>query len=276
MVDISPAPEDEWWVDFRGVTLPAALADDGKVYVAVRPVIEAIGISWPAQTRRIRRDPVLSEQVTSVALRATQEAQRRTVLALPLEFLHGFLFGVSAANVPDDDIRERLVIYQRECYGVLFDAFRRRAEARLPAAPDAVQLARDIRETRIGVDGILDVLWRRIQHDDASRKLLERVQLDVHEVGGLLEDGDALTERQRRTLYQFGLEVALLLTQSGEPQNPYALVFGGLKKRFGIGKREKYHAIPRNQYHEAYEYLAKRKADLQHKIREQGDEPHIS
>ena len=51
-------------------------------------------------------------------------------------------------------------------------------------------------------------------------------------MGGLIEPGNVLTERQRQTLYQLGLEVAALLSQAGEARNTFAIVFGGVKKRF--------------------------------------------
>jgi len=42
---------------------------------------------------------------------------------LPLEFLPGWLFGVSASRVKDD-LREKIIRYQRESYDVLWKTFK--------------------------------------------------------------------------------------------------------------------------------------------------------
>ena len=47
---------------------------------------------------------------------------KRDMLCLPLEFLNGWLFGVSASRV-NFEIREQLIRYQKECYRVLSTAF---------------------------------------------------------------------------------------------------------------------------------------------------------
>lgn len=44
------------------------------------------------------------------------------MLCLPLEFLNGYLFGINANRVRED-IRDRVIRYQRECYQVLAAAF---------------------------------------------------------------------------------------------------------------------------------------------------------
>ena len=271
-------------IPFYDQTILAALVDPNTrlgraLYVPVRQLCDGLGLAWTGQQQRIRRDAILSRHARLVRVtRTTDTGGVPPALSLPLDRVNGWLLGINANRVKAE-AREDVLRYQEELYDAVWDYCAHRAglpvAGPLAALPDARQLAQDIRETRIGVDGILDVLWRRIQHDDATRRAVELTRQDLHEVGGLLEPGDTLTERQRRTLYQTGLEVALLLTQSGEPRNPYPLVFGGLKKRFGLGKREKYHAIPRDQYHAAHEYLGKWKADLQRKIRDAGDEPHI-
>ena len=76
-----------------------------EVYVPVRPICDFLGIDWSSQRRRINRDPVLSEVTMSVVITATDIApksrrpQTSSMLCLPLDFLNGWLFGVSAQRV---------------------------------------------------------------------------------------------------------------------------------------------------------------------------------
>jgi hypothetical protein len=49
-------------VNFRGDELYGFERDDG-VFVALRPIVEAMGLDWSGQLQRLKRDPILSEGV---------------------------------------------------------------------------------------------------------------------------------------------------------------------------------------------------------------------
>jgi hypothetical protein len=57
---------------------------------------------------------------------------------------------------------------------------------------------------------------------------------------------------------------------TGQRQNPFPRVFGGLKKTFGV---ETYRLLPRKKYRAAYDYLAHWRSDVQRQIRSAGEEP---
>lgn len=280
-------PQEVVEVPFHDQLVLAAVVDASlplgrALYVPIRPLCDGLGLNWSGQQQRIRRDAVLSRHAEIVCVTHTNPAGGNpNMLCLPLDRVNGWLFGINARRV-NEESRDQVIRYQEELYDAIFDYCARRAGLSLtrsilalPADIDTAQLVQDIRETRMGVDGMLDFLWQRMRHDDVVRKLLEMVRIDVHEVGGLLEDGDAITSPQRKALYQLGLEVAALLGQTGEAQNTFAIVFGGLKKRFKLGKRQTYHEIPRHEYRAAVEFLSNWKMVTQHRIREQGEEPCI-
>lgn len=108
-------------VDFRGDTL-IGFNEGDKTYIAVRPIADAIGISWGSQYNRIKRDPILSEAVftmkTPAVAGGTQEA-----LCLPLDLVNGWLFTIQTDRIKDEDARQKVIMYQRECYRVLADHF---------------------------------------------------------------------------------------------------------------------------------------------------------
>jgi hypothetical protein len=54
------------------------------------------------------------------------------MVCLPLDYIAGFLFGVNADRVKPE-LRERVILYQRECYRVLADAFFARGISVQPA-----------------------------------------------------------------------------------------------------------------------------------------------
>lgn len=104
-------------VDFHGNPLTVVTASDGQRLVAMRPICEAIGLDWVSQHKRIGRDSVLAATMVIMTTVAADGKEREQV-CLPLEYLNGWLFGISTSRVKPE-IRQRLEDYQRECYQVL-------------------------------------------------------------------------------------------------------------------------------------------------------------
>lgn len=52
--------------NFRGSEFYGFQERDG-VWVALRPIVEAMGLDWSAQLKRVKRDPILSEGVAMMA-----------------------------------------------------------------------------------------------------------------------------------------------------------------------------------------------------------------
>lgn len=125
-------------IPFYEDDLIVQLGEDGEIYVALRPIVEALGLDWSAQYRRIGRDPVLSEEMKmiSVAVTATQMRQRgegaKSYLCLPKQFISGFLFGINANRVREE-LRARIIQWQREAHLFLDAAFTGDAESALEA-----------------------------------------------------------------------------------------------------------------------------------------------
>lgn len=107
-------------VIFHGDAIHAERVD-GRVIVAVKPIVERLGVDWEAQRQRIKRDEVL-EQGACVIQVPTPGGVQDSV-GLPLELLPGFLFGISAERVSDPGARAAIIAYKRECHEVLFRHF---------------------------------------------------------------------------------------------------------------------------------------------------------
>ena len=50
------------------------------------------------------------------------------VTCLKMELVNGWLFGIDSSRIKDETVRERVMMYQRECYSVLHKHFYRGAE----------------------------------------------------------------------------------------------------------------------------------------------------
>ena len=108
-------------VNFRGDTLYGFRADDG-VFMALKPIVESMGLDWSAQLKRVKRDPILAEGMAMMATPFGRGGDQEAV-CLKLELVNGWLFTVDSTRIQDPEVRERVLTYQRECYGVLHAHF---------------------------------------------------------------------------------------------------------------------------------------------------------
>lgn len=137
---------DQELISIGEVTIPfyedrliVQLGEDGEIYVALRPIVEALGLDWSGQLQRIKRDPVLSEEITtiSVVITPTQMPRERGegakyYICLPKQYLSGFLFGINANRVREE-FRETVIKWQREAHLILDAAFTGDADSAMAA-----------------------------------------------------------------------------------------------------------------------------------------------
>jgi P22_AR N-terminal domain len=109
-------------VEFHGATL-YGLRHSGIVYIALRPIVEAMGLSWSDQLGRLRRDPILSKGVfkMSIPLRAGGPQE---YVCLTLRRVAGWLFTIKTNMIKSPVIRAKVLMFQEECYDVLDQHFR--------------------------------------------------------------------------------------------------------------------------------------------------------
>ena len=93
-----------------------AVEKDGKKYVAMKPIVEALGLDWSGQLGLIKNDTVLSEGMVVTTIPSNGGIQE--TVCLPLEYLNGWLFKVQARRYRGER-RKAIELYQRECYHAL-------------------------------------------------------------------------------------------------------------------------------------------------------------
>lgn len=108
-------------VNFRGDDLYGFENDDG-IFVALKPIVESMGMSWSGQFERVKRDPILAEGIrvmrTPFGPGGAQDA-----ICLKMDLINGWLFTIDSSRIKDEAVRDKVILYQRECYGVLFKHF---------------------------------------------------------------------------------------------------------------------------------------------------------
>lgn len=108
-------------VNFRGDQLYGFENDDGT-FVALKPIVESMGMDWNGQYQRVKRDPILSEGMCVMHIPFGRGGQQEAV-CLKLDLVNGWLFTIDTSRIKDEGVREKVIIYQRECYSVLAKHF---------------------------------------------------------------------------------------------------------------------------------------------------------
>lgn len=106
-------------IDFHGDEI-AVLEKDGTQYVAMKPIVEAMGLDWSGQLKLIKGDAVLSKGMVVTSI--PSEGGEQDAVCLPLNKLNGWLFKIPASRYSGER-KAAIIRYQEECYDVLFDHF---------------------------------------------------------------------------------------------------------------------------------------------------------
>lgn len=245
-------PVEQKSVEFYDDQVTAVRLSNGQIFVPLRPIVQGLGLDWASQTRRINRDPVLTEMKGVVV--TTTPGGPQEMLALPLDYLSGFLFGVNANRVKAE-IRDRVIRYQKECYKVLATAF---SEGRLTAEPsfDELLAADSPAAMAYKMATALQIMARqqllmeaRIDQQDGRFDVVDQ---RLEAIESRLGDPERyITPDQAMQLSQAVKTVAMKLSKASG-RNEYGGVYGELYRKFGITS---YKQLPAAKYEQAMSWL---------------------
>lgn len=254
-------PVEQKEVDFYGDTIVAVRTGKGAIFVPVRPICDLLGVDWSAQRRRIARDPVMGAEAMSVAITTTdidpdsRRPRTSAMLALPLDYVSGFLFGINADRIKPE-IRERLIQYQRECYKVLTEAF---TEGRLtvdPSFDDLLQADTPAAQAYRMARALMEMARQQLILE--ARLGDHAAQLTAHEdrleqIEATLGDrGRFITPEQAGSISQAVKAIAMALGKKSG-RNEYGAIYGEFYRKFGIPS---YRELPARRFDEAARFLA--------------------
>lgn len=254
--DKALVPVEQRQVEFYEDEITAVRLPDGRVFVPVRPLVESLGLSWSSQLQRIRRDSVLKSELVSVFVTNTEsERGGRDVQCLPLDYISGFLFGINAERVRDD-LRERVIRYQRECYRVLAEAF---TEGRLTTDADLFDLLDNEASEAVQAYKMLQALVKLARNQIVIEARLEKHGQTLEDHGRRLETIEAdlhqanrtVTEAQATQISQSVRAIAIVLGKKSN-RNEFGAVWGEFYRKFGVSK---YRYLPAARFDEALAWL---------------------
>lgn len=243
-------PIENRQVDFYGDMIVAFIAhmpnDVLQVFVPIRPLCEYLGLTWASQYNRLKRDEVLRGTIF-IMKTVGADGKQRNMVSLPLDMLPGWLFGISTTRVKAE-LREKMTRYRRECFRVLWEAFR---DHIIPPPP--VGDGSGMQELQLIVEmgeAIAEMARQQIRFQQEQEHLALRLNKAGYVVKALQDDVTGLqirigaiedklhphtyiTDEQAANVSTVVKALAEVLTrQTG--QNQYQGVFAELYRRFGV------------------------------------------
>lgn len=258
MTESALVPMEQKQVIFYEDKITAVLIEAGgrqEIYVPIRQICDYLGLAFAGQRTRINRDAVLSEAVQIINIGTqSDKGGNPNVLCLPLKYLPGWLFGISASRVKPE-LQEKILRYQRESYDVLWEAFQ---EGRLTAdtaledllagdtpAAQAYKMATAIMKMA------RQQLMLEAQLESHSSRILNHEQR-LEEIEATLGDpGRFVSPDQAMQISQAVKMVAMELGKRSK-RNEYGAVYGQLYRQFAITS---YKQLPAGQFELAMAWL---------------------
>lgn len=195
-------------VQFHGQPIITAMVA-GVAYVAMKPIVDNLGMSWTTQHRKLMQDMNKSNHphksmvgnerggdnstpskfnCRDISMVAA-DGKLRHLLCIPLRKLNGWLFSINPERVRAD-IRDKLIQYQEECFSVLHEYWTKgevtkKAKTRQSSATQLTPLRQTAeRLIATGLGKIYPDIWKLVH----THFEIEHIhQLRPHQVGEAIE-----------------------------------------------------------------------------------------
>jgi len=261
----------------------AVRAEDGSIYLPLRPICASLGLSYQPQRRRIQRDPALEEGMREIRLQTGGGRQATACMALNL--VPYWLSTIEVSRVRPA-LQDKLMAYRRWVIERVFEAFQRETGigqvAGATTAPvergDAAFSLVHIRDMALAIAAFAEqqiafqeeqrVQDRRIGTlEEGQGELTARLDRAAGVVGGLvrsvkaleqrLAPGNVLSEEQAAEVSDRVKTVAEALTArdvaaGSAPRNWYGAIYRALYKRYNVAG---YRLIRQEQYADVLVWL---------------------
>lgn len=156
-------------VKFSGANL-ACIKDGNMIWVAIKPVCEALGLDAKNQYEQILGDEVLGQLVGEHPLVAA-DGKTRTMYCLPLDFINGWLFQIKFTNTMSEETKQNLLTYKRECYRVLANHFFGNMRRQIEVNTMEISLLEEINQLNEQKNELTNVLRQKKSKLDKIREL---------------------------------------------------------------------------------------------------------
>jgi hypothetical protein len=91
---------------------------DGKNWVALKPICEALGVAWKRQQTKFGEESTIPHMV---AVGLAEDGKQREMICIDVDYIGEWIFGINPNKVKPE-VRERMVVFRRKLQAVLYAA----------------------------------------------------------------------------------------------------------------------------------------------------------
>lgn len=180
-------------VQFHGQPIITAMVA-GVAYVAMRPIVEGIGVDWSGQMAKLKTQ---REKYGCRDISTPSKGGIQKMLCIPLRKLNGWLFTINPEKVRAD-IRDKLIQYQEECFTVLHDYWNRGVAVNPRKAKTTVDERTPLRDAvnmLVGKKGLryddaYNMVHQRFNIESIDELELPQIPLAVEYIHRVVLDGE--------------------------------------------------------------------------------------
>jgi hypothetical protein len=106
-------------VDFYGKSL-TVIDRGGEPYIAMKPLVESMGLAWAPQHKKLQDDPSRWPTITLRVIVQKSDAKEREMTCLSHQHLAGWLMTIEAWRLKDE-VKKTVELFQKECSQALWN-----------------------------------------------------------------------------------------------------------------------------------------------------------
>lgn len=256
-------PIEQLPVTLLDLAVLAVRRDDGRIYLSVRDLCDALGLSSASQLRRIRAHARLAVGLERFRIATAGGPQEQ--LLLLLERVPTWLLMIDVARV-SEDTRPRLTFLQDYLIQEVYAAFARLG--RLPDGPsNRIEDIADLRR----IDHALSMLTERQERIEESQEKARAVWRDLHtqlrDIAGRLQELEqrvegTISKAQRGYIYQLVQlwgEARFAHTPGLTRSAAFASCWAALKARYRLAS---YEDLPTAKYADCVAFIKQQYRNL--------------
>ena len=171
------------FLEFNGTSI-FFIASDGQFWVALKPICEALGISWKNQHEKLQNSDDIYNELSGDRGIVAADGKIRKMICLPEKFIYGWIFSIPLSGSMSDETKQNLSIYKKECCNVLYEHFHGSITGRK-------ELLSEKAKTELKIDRCYNSIAPEIafQMDQAKRKIKQlNSQLRELDLGVIAEE----------------------------------------------------------------------------------------
>lgn len=180
-------------VSFYGTDLITLKFND-VAYTAIRPIVEALGLSWGSQSIKLNKN---RDKFGCFDIATPTNGGIQSMLCMPIKKLNGWLFSINPEKVRPD-LKEKVIQYQEECFEALYNYWHFGKAERKTTVDDRTGL-RNAVNMLVSKKGLIysdayHLVHQRFNVESIEDLTLEQLPQAVEYVHKIILEGELITD----------------------------------------------------------------------------------